>query len=175
MLDKLKKFLQPAAQAELKKETQMVTETLSGASTVEELTASLEALQVESATTVATLASTLTKLAETEAAFAALVVSNETAAALAKEQKLSARKASVVTALGTERANALMTATNDVSDSQFAAIVAAMTVAGQVEATSDLFVEVGVDAQADAAAVLAAVKSNPVMDYLKNKFQPEAV
>ena len=93
-------------------------------------------------------------LSEIEAAKAALV-------AEAKSAKLSARKEKIVLTVGTDKADALLTATENLEDAQFEAVVAAMASSFEAEAKSKLFVEAGVAAEMevveeDAVSKLAA-------------------
>lgn len=81
--------------------------------------------------------------------------------------KLSARKEKVVAAIGTERADSLMAATEGLDDTAFDAVVSALVGKGEAEASSDLFKEVGVTAEVDASKVESETAE---MKMLKAKY-----
>lgn len=124
--------------------------------------------------TLETLANKEAELAIVAGELAELKAAKEKAEADALTAKLEARQAAVVAALGTERADAFMAATKDMPDAQFNTVMAAMTATTSAEAKSDLFVEKGVDAQADVEALQAEAASNGTMAILKAKYQQPA-
>jgi hypothetical protein len=89
------------------------------------------------------------------------------AAAEAAAAKLNARKEKIVAAVGTERADALMAATQALDDAAFDAIVSAMSLSVQIEAKTGMFAEVGATADANAAA---PIEESPEMKILKAKY-----
>lgn len=107
------------------------------------------------------------KLEAAEAALAAVAAEKAELVAKAAAVKLAARKEKVIAAIGTDRADALMAATEGLDDAQFSAVVSAMAVATDAETKSPLFNEVGVTAEADAAAV---VEESVEARILKQKY-----
>jgi hypothetical protein len=65
----------------------------------------------------------------------------------AKAAKLAARKEKVVAAIGTEKAQGLLSATEELDDAAFGAVVSALVGSVEAEAKTGLFNEVGVDAK----------------------------
>lgn len=112
------------------------------------------------------LAAMAGKLTEAQAALDAADEEAVKAAQEAAALKLTARKEKVVASLGTERAEALLKATEGMDDAAFEAVASALGVSAAVEAASPLFKEVGVDAQADASKIV----ESPEMRILKNKY-----
>lgn len=112
------------------------------------------------------LAAMAGKLTEAQAALDAADEEAVKAAQEAAALKLTARKEKVVASLGTERAEALLKATEGMNDAAFEAVASALGVSAAVEAAAPLFNEVGVDAQADASKVV----ESPEMRILKNKY-----
>lgn len=102
-----------------------------------------------------------------ENATAALKATEDTKAALLADIKVKqamARKESIITAVGTEKAGALMAATESLDDVQFGAIISAMAASFENESKSAMFSEqgmaaetkVGIDPVDKLAAALAA-------------------
>lgn len=71
----------------------------------------------------------------------------------AKEKQLSARKEKIVAAVGTDKADALLTAVDGLADEQFEAIVGAMAMSVDKEAQSPMFTEAGVTGEVDLTKV----------------------
>lgn len=71
----------------------------------------------------------------------------------AKQLKTEARKNKIVEAVGTEKADALLAATEGLEDAAFEAVVKAMTVNLDAEAKTEAFQEVGKVAKPDAEAI----------------------
>ena len=116
----------------------------------------------------AELAEMAGKLSEAQAALEAAEAAKVDAAAQAAAAKLAARNERLVASLGTERAAAVMTATEGMEDAAFEAVVAALGVAAAAEAASPLFTEAGVDAKADASTV---VEESAEMKILREKYK----
>lgn len=182
MLDKFKKLLsgQPTTDEseQVVEAVEQVTETLT-------LTVDTSAVQAELDSMKAQLESVSadfgTKLAEAEGKIAEMTALLEAAqaelAAVAAEKavmvanaltvKLAARKEKIVASIGTEKADALMAATEGLDDAAFEAVVSAMAGSVEAEANTDLFKEVGVTAEADAAKV---IEKSEEMKLLESKY-----
>lgn len=91
------------------------------------------------------------KVAEAVAKAAALEAQLAEFKTQAEAARLTARKDKLVAAVGTARADALMTATQGTDDTAFEAVISALTVSASLEGKTKLFVEQGADAQADAS------------------------
>ena len=87
--------------------------------------------------------------------------------------KMTARKELIVKAVGTDRADALFTATEVMSDTSFSTLMSAMSTASVAEAKTELFTEVGVDGPADVSKVVADAESNPTKAILMAKYAPK--
>lgn len=108
---------------------------------------------------------------ELAAKLATLEAASVQAAADAAQAKLDARKAKIVAAVGTDRADAVFEATSALADAAFDAVVGAMTVAADKEAKSPLFTETGASVEANAATVDTPSKE---MQILREKFGKQA-
>lgn len=184
MLEKLRKALggeptKPAETLEVKLDTAEIQVAIEAA--VNEVRVefdaykqSADAAMAEAADKVTALQAELAEMAgKLAAAQAALDAADEEAmkaAAEAAALKLAARNDRVIAALGTERAAAVMKATEGMDDAAFEAVVTALGVGAAAEAAAPLFNEVGVDAQADAGKV---VEESKEMKLLKAKYQPQ--
>lgn len=93
------------------------------------------------------------KVAELQAALDAVADEQAKALAAAEAAKLDARKAAIEAAVGTEKAAALLAATNDLEDAAFDAVVSALSLATDVESKSKMFSETGATAEVDASKV----------------------
>ena len=123
--------------------------------------ATLAAAENKSAELTVALETAATALAEKEAAFAeltakfdqaqaALNASAEAQANLAKqaaEKRLEVRTAAISAAVGTDKVEALLAATDAMADEQFNVIVSAMAASFDAEATTPAFKEVGTQAE----------------------------
>lgn len=89
-------------------------------------------------------ADAMSKLAEIEDAKAVLI-------AEAKNKQLAYRKEKVELAFGTSKAVDVLAATAALDDTQFESIISAMTSVANVEANSEMFIEIGVSAEATPA------------------------
>lgn len=113
-------------------------------------------------------------LAEVTTALSAVQEAKELAETSALAVKLSARKSSVVAALGTDRADAFMAATEAMPDAQFNTVMAAMAASSASEADKPEFKQVGVDAQADVDALVAEAATSGTGAMLAAKYQKQA-
>ncbi len=147
----------------------------------EELAAKLADFETQFADQGALLTDALAKLAESQAALtevtAALTAvsdAKDAAEASALATKLTARKAAVVAALGTDKADAFMAATEAMPDAQFNTVMAAMSTNSADEANSPAFKEVGVDAQANVDALVVEAGTSGTGAMLAAKYQKQA-
>lgn len=127
----------------------------------------LAAADGERAELTAQLAEANKKLADATAAFTSAEAAKAEAEAAALAVKLDARKEKVIAAVGTERADALLTVTEEMDDAAFDAVLSAIGLGVKAEAESPLFNEVGVAGEADAAKV---VEESTEMKILKKKY-----
>lgn len=116
----------------------------------------------------AQVAELVSKLDEANAALAAIAAEKAAMAAEAEAKRLAARKEKVEAAIGTEKAAGLLLATEGLDDAAFNAVVSALAGSVEAEAETELFKEVGVTAEADAAKV---VTESAEMKILKQKYQ----
>lgn len=114
----------------------------------------------------ATIAELKAKLEEASATLDLMKAEKEAAVAEALAAKLEARKEKIVATLGTERAEALLKATEGMDDAAFEAVATALGVSIEEEAKSLLFSETGVDATVDASKIVETVE----MKLLRQKF-----
>lgn len=115
----------------------------------------------------AALAEMTAKFEAAQAELATLAAEKAEMVANARAVKLAARKEKVVAAIGTEKADGLMLATEGLDDAAFEAVVSALAGSVDAEAKTELFSEVGVAAEADAAKV---VEESEEMKLLKQKY-----
>lgn len=127
----------------------------------------LVAADAEKAELVAKLEEANAKLAAAADVLASAEADKEAAEAAALAAKLNARKEKVLAAVGTERADALLQVTEEMDDAAFDAVLSAIGLGAKAEAESQMFNEVGVAAEADAAKV---VDESPEMKILKKKY-----
>ena len=139
-----------------------------------EMDAGITKLAADFAESQAALTAALTALAEMttnyEAAHTALniyIAEKADLAVKAEVAKFAARKEKVVSAIGTEKADGLMLATQGLDDAAFDAVVSALAGSVDVEASKGLFAEVGVSASADTTKIVA---ESPEMKILKQKY-----
>jgi len=111
-----------------------------------------------------------TALETTQAALQAAEDAKATLVAQAAAARLEARSKAIVDAVGTDKAPALLAATDSLDDEQFNAIVNAMAQSFEKEAATALFKEVGVAASGDASQ---AAEESQEMQLLKQKYQPK--
>lgn len=175
MIDALKRKLgltpatAPVAETEKEDVTMDVKETGDAALAAAETNAvEVAGLTASLATAVAALADSHTKIAELSALVAAATEFQAAQATAALATKQAARKLAVEVAVGTAKADALYAATASLEDAAFDAVMAAMATTATAEANTQLFNEVGVDAEASASKL---ADSNPVMDYLTAKYK----
>lgn len=179
MKDTLKRMLglipAPAEAETVKEDVKMeVTEATVAALVADTSVADLASMTASFNAVTELFAASQVQVTELTAALAGFTASKDAADALALATKLDARKALVVAAVGTEKADAFMSATSAMADTTFDAVMAAMSTSSKVEAATLAFQEVGIDAEADMALVAAEAESNPTMDYLKAKYAHKA-
>ena len=150
---------------ELKVDTSEIQAELDAIKTQFEAATNELTAKLEEAT--AALADATGKLEAAEAAKTAAEAKVAELVAAEAARKLAARKEAIVAAIGTDKADALMAATEGLDDAQFTAVVSAMAGKVDAEAQSPLFKEVGVTAEADAAKV---VEESAEMKLLKQKY-----
>ncbi len=126
------------------------------------------------ATVLSQLAESQAALAEVTAALTAVHEAKELAEANALAAKLTARKEKILAALGTERADAFMAATEAMPDAQFDTVMAAMAVTSAGEASSPAFTETGVEASANVDALVAEAETSGTGAMLAAKYQKQA-
>lgn len=150
---------------------EQVIETLSIAIDTSALQLELDAIKAEFGVQLdaanAALAELTGKYEVATAQLAAIAAEKAELVANAAAAKLAARKEKIVAAIGTEKSDALMTATEGLDDAQFNAVVSAMAGSVEAEAKTDLFKEVGVTADADASKV---TEESAEMQILKKKY-----
>lgn len=132
-----------------------------------ELDAVVAGLNVELTSAVAALAEMTANFEAAQAALNALTAEKAELAVKAEAAKYAARKDKVVSAIGTEKADGLMLATQGLDDAAFDAVVSALAGSVDVEASKGLFAEVGVSASADTTKIVA---ESPEMKILKQKY-----
>lgn len=165
-------------------EKQVTTETLELKLDTSDIQATVDAMKAEfdefKQTAEALLAESEAKtksLTEQLEAANALVADFRAAAVMAEAEKLQAvadaaaaklagRKEKLVALLGTERADALLTVTENMEDAGFDAVVSALGVGAAAEADAPLFKEVGATVEADAAQIVETAE----MRALKSKY-----
>lgn len=124
-------------------------------------------LSAELATAVAALAEMTANFEAAQAALNALTAEKAELAVKAEAVKFTARKEKVVSAIGTEKADGLMLATQGLDDAAFEAVVSALAGSVDAEAKTGLFTEVGVAAEADTAKI---VVESPEMKIINKKY-----
>lgn len=166
-----KKFFNVAEAAQQEGvETSMTTQTEATASMAADITkiAELSALLATATESLASKEDAIKELtAKFEKAQASLDSSEkakEELAAKAAAAKAVTRKEKVVAAVGTDKAPALLTATETLEDSAFDAIVASLTVNLDAESKSKMFTETGVTPTAKVDAPTAV----PFNQFIKN-------
>lgn len=170
MLDAMKKLFNKKEETEMKDGN--TTETLNVQTESAQLSAIREELEAFKAEANALVAQADAEKAELKNQIEALLADKAEMVAQAKAAKLSARKEKVIEMIGTERADALMTATAEMDDAGFTAVLTAMSIATETEEKGKMFTEQGVDAEADATKVVA----DPVQKLAANlaaQFNPK--
>lgn len=168
MLKHLQKFFNTASagtqeeveMTEIEKATFAAAETKAA-----ELSVALEAATATLAEKDAAIAELTTKFA---AAQSALSASEEAKAELAKQaafQRLVARTAAITAAVGTDKVEALLRATDSMADEQFETIVSAMAASFDAEAKTPAFNEQG----AAAEKVVVDEKPTHFNTFIKNE------
>jgi hypothetical protein len=124
-------------------------------------------LTADLAEAVAALSAVTVSFEAAQAALNALTAEKAELAVKAEAAKFVARKEKVVSAIGSEKADGLMLATQSLDDAAFDAVVSALAGSVDVEASQGLFTEVGVSANADTTKIVA---ESPEMKILKQKY-----
>ncbi len=148
MIDKFKKFFNVVEETKMGVEEQGAQAEMS----VANMAAELSALQASFASQSESFAALAQQLADAQAALSAVEGAKAALEAEAKNKQLAARKQRVEMAIGTEKAPAMLSATEQLDDAQFEAIVSAMAMSFETEANSQMFKEAGVTAKAEAVA-----------------------
>lgn len=158
MLNQFKKLLNVGKPAQQKEVSMTVEEgqLVAADNNTAELTALLATATQALADSQSKYVELATELATLQAAFKSAEGAQAALVADAKAKVLAARKEKIVAAVGTGKADALLTATESLEDAAFNAVVSAMAGSVDAEANTNLFKEVGVDAQADATQVTEA-------------------
>lgn len=145
-----------------------------------DLTAELSQMRAEFEAGIATLTadfsaaqSALTEMTANfeaaQAALNALTAEKAEMAVKAEAAKFTARKEKVVSAIGTEKADGLMLATQGLDDAAFDAVVSALAGSVDAEAKTGLFKEVGVAASADTTKIVAESAEMKIINKKYNK------
>lgn len=170
MLKSITKFFSGEGSEEMKK-----TETQAELSAVEmaaQLKQAQEALSSQAAdmTALTELVEELSaKVTQAQAELAAAEKSKADLIADAKAKQAAARKVKVEAVIGeNEKAVKLLAATENMEDAQFEAVVSALAGSFEAEAKTEMFKEVGVAAEADAAKVVT--EESAEMKMLKAKY-----
>jgi hypothetical protein len=172
VLDTLKRKLgmtPDTAQAETVKEEVTMSEKETVAA-VAENQVDVAALQASVLSLTSQLSDATSKITELNSLVEAATEFNANKEKVALEVKLADRKSKVEAAVGTAKAESVMAAVAGLDDGAFATVLSAMTTSTTTEASTSLFVEQGVDASADVAAIAKAAESNPVLDILQAKY-----
>lgn len=154
MLDRLKKQL-GIVDAVASPELAEIQEQLA------QLQSQFEGVQANLSDAVNTITTLSADKANLEAALATAIEHSQALEASAKEvadkvlaDKMAERKAKLVSAIGTEKADTAFEAVKGLEDAAFAAVVTAMATSVEVEANSTLFKETGVSGEAEPAATM---------------------
>lgn len=131
--------------------TTVVVPVAEGVDTNVALEAALTEQTALNATLATQVAELTAKLVNTEALLDAWETAKAEAQAIAVQAKLDARKEKIVAAIGTDKADALMSATEGLDDAKFDAIVNAMALSVGVEAKTEMFNSTGVETKTEAA------------------------
>lgn len=176
MLEKFKKLFGDSAPVEAQEVVQEVVEAVVEQVQVElkvdtsEAQLALEQLSAKFAELTEQFAELSGKYEQAQAALESLAAEKAEMIAAAQATKLEARKAQVVAAIGTEKADALMAATESLDDAAFNAVVSAMAGSVDTESKTALFQEVGVTAEVDAVQAVEAGSESKEMKLLKAKY-----
>lgn len=150
------------------KEMEQVAVVIAEASEDTEAFTKLQAAFAEQTEQVVALTAALQEASTLLATFSA---EKEMATQVAKESKMAARKAVVVTNIGELKADAFLAATEMLDDTAFEAVTQALVGTVQQEANTALFKEVGVDAKADTSV---AIQESEEMRILRTKYAAQS-
>jgi len=157
--------------AEIQKEPEMTKPVEQAAQfNATEILANLQAAEATLATQAGVLAELQAQFAAVSAELATVKAAKEKMEADAKSAKMSARKEKIVAAVGTDKSEALFTATESLADEQFEAVVGAMSANIDKEAASPAFTEQGVGHSADASKVVAEAEQSTIEAKLRAKY-----
>lgn len=164
MLKQLQKIFNTAAVAD-KEEVDMsvASQVEASADVAAELSKATEAL----AASASAMEQVMADFEQLKAELEILKSEKQLAVKVEKEKKLSVRMSTIKAAIGDEKAPALLAATEDLEDSQFEAVVSAMSMSVDKESKSQLFSEVGVDVESDASSV---VEKSAIMVALEKQY-----
>lgn len=176
MREALKKFFNKADKkaseevGEMKKEEQQPA--LAAPETATQLANALEAFSAQTEV----LEAAKTKIAELNALLESTKASLETSeasraelAAQVKQTKLQNRRKAIEASLGTEKAEAILSATETIGDTEFNSVLQAISKSFELESTSKHFTELGVSSQADANKVVDAMSTEAQL--LREKYK----
>lgn len=160
MLDKFKKLLGASPEAAAEEQTETLTLKIDATDVKAEIEALQEqfaSFQAEANALLAAAEADAKELKEKlEAAQAVIAAVEAEKAQMIADQlaaKLAARKEKIVAAIGDEKADGLMAATEGLDDAAFNAVVSALVGSIEAEAKTDMFKEIGVNAEVDTAAL----------------------
>jgi hypothetical protein len=138
---------------------------------VADLQAQVDAIKADLGAQLETAVASLAEMSgKYEVAQAALAAIEAEKAALVADQvaaKLASRREQIEAAIGTEKAAGLMAATEGLEDVQFNAVISALAGSVNAEASTSLFTEVGVTAEADASKI---VEESAEMRILRQQY-----
>lgn len=144
MLNHLKKIFNNVVE----KEPEMVQETTQAPVLAVDQTAELATAQAALATQAEALSTALAEVATLKQGLEQVTALLAATQAEAATKRLATRKEAIVAAVGTDKAESLLSATETLDDTQFNAIVGAMAASFEAEAKSKMFTEAGVSAEA---------------------------
>jgi hypothetical protein len=149
MLNHLKKFFNQEEE-----KVEMTTETVEASAgdkpAIEAVMAELSEMKASFALVSEELTAAKAELEKAQAALNAAAEEKAKAEADALAAKMNARKEKAVAAMGTEKADAFMAATEQMDETQFESFLAIFNTNATAEAKSEMFQEVGVETKADA-------------------------
>lgn len=157
MLKQLQKYFQPAAQAAIQEEVVEMTTTTeanaqAAATTIAELTASLEQATATLASKEKLFAEMTAKFEQVTAALNASETAQKTLAEQMAAKATAERTAKLSAVIGTVKAPAMTASLSALGDTEFDLVVNSMSTNLSAEAKSAMFTEVGVSADAEVPA-----------------------
>ena len=174
MLDKFKKLLGATPEAKVAPILEAAKDVITLAA--DDMLAELSQMRTDFEAGTAALNDAQAALAEmtanfeaAQAALNALTAEKADMAVKAEAAKFAVRKEKVVSAIGTEKADGLMLATQGLDDAAFDAVVSALAGSVDAEAKMGLFTEVGVAASADTTKIVAESAEMKIINKKYNK------